>query len=82
MKQATFFATITDTTPGIVAALLARAGDDDPATASTGTDPGQAPASTATFSVPSRSRMLLGDSAQPGVGRPWRAPASPKAATS
>ena len=30
MRQATFFATITDTTPGIVAALLARAGDDDP----------------------------------------------------
>ena len=43
MKQATFFATISDTTPGIVAALLARAGDD-PATASTGT-----------FSVPTRS---------------------------
>ena len=57
MKQATFFATITDTTPGIVAALLARAGDDDPATASTGThpDPDQAPASTGTFSVPTRS---------------------------
>ena len=32
MKQATFSATITDTTPGIVAALLDRA--DDPTTAS------------------------------------------------
>ena len=38
MKQATFSATITDTTPGIVAALLARAGDD-PATASTASRP-------------------------------------------
>ena len=58
MKQATFFATITDTTPGIVAALLDRAIEDPAtatATASTGTDPDQAPASTGTFSVPSRS---------------------------
>ena len=57
MKQATFFATITGTTPGIVAALLDRAGDDNPA-ASTGTDPEQAPASTGTFSVPARSGIL------------------------
>ena len=43
MKQATFFATITDTTPGIITALLARA-DGDPATASTATaPPDQAP---------------------------------------
>ena len=58
MKQATFFATITDTTPGIITALLARAGDDDPATASNGTppDPDQTPPiGTGTFSVPSRS---------------------------
>jgi site-specific DNA recombinase len=33
MKQATFFATITDTTPGIITALLARASNDDPGTA-------------------------------------------------
>ena len=57
MKQATFFATITGTTPGIVAALLDRANDDDPATATVGTDPDQAPASTGTFSVPTRSGM-------------------------
>jgi hypothetical protein len=34
MRQATLFATITDTTPGIITDLLARTGDDpDPATA-------------------------------------------------
>jgi hypothetical protein len=30
MRQATIHATITDTTPGIITALLTRAGDDDP----------------------------------------------------
>jgi len=55
MKQATFFVTITGTTPGIVATLLDRAGDNDTATAGTSTDPDQAPASTSTFSVPTRS---------------------------
>jgi site-specific DNA recombinase len=62
MKQATFFATITDTTPGIVAALLDRAGDNDPATATAvtaSTDPDQAPANTSTFSVPPRSGISL-----------------------
>ena len=38
MRQATFHATITDTTPGIVTALLARAGGD-PASAETGPAP-------------------------------------------
>ena len=38
MKQATFFATISDTTPGIITALLDRA-NDDPATASTTSGP-------------------------------------------
>ena len=33
MRQATFFATITDTTPGIITDLLARAGDDNPGSA-------------------------------------------------
>ena len=42
MKQATFFATITDTTPGIITALLDRA-SDDPATASTSSGPGPGP---------------------------------------
>lgn len=39
MNQATFNATITDTTPGIITALLARA-SDDPATPSTGSPAG------------------------------------------
>jgi hypothetical protein len=34
MRQATFFATITDTSPGIITDLLTRASDDDPATTS------------------------------------------------
>ena len=41
MKQATFFATISDTTPGIITALLDRA-NDDPATASTASRPHEA----------------------------------------
>ena len=56
MKQATFFATITDTTPGIVAALLDRAGDD-PATASTTSGSDEATTGTDTFSVSPRSAI-------------------------
>ena len=43
MNQATFFATITDTTPGLVTELLTRAGDD-PASAVTGPVLTQTPA--------------------------------------
>ena len=47
MRQATFRATITDTTPGIVTALLARAGNDPAsqaaATPATSTDTSAAP---------------------------------------
>jgi DNA invertase Pin-like site-specific DNA recombinase len=69
LKQATFFATITDTTPGIIAALLTRAAGD-PASASaaypdtsaaTGTGPaanGDHATSTGTFSDLARLPML------------------------
>lgn len=39
MRQATIHATITNTTPGIITALLARAGDDDPTGAAADADP-------------------------------------------
>ena len=39
MRQATIYATITDTTPGIITDLLTRASDDDPATAHPGPPP-------------------------------------------
>jgi hypothetical protein len=59
MKQATFHATITDTTPGIVAALLTRAGDDSTTTSPA---PGTATATTATSTnpAPARSSGQLG----------------------
>jgi len=53
MRQATFNATITDTTPGLITDLLARASDDPTAT---DTKPDQVPAiSSDTFSVSSRT---------------------------
>jgi hypothetical protein len=46
MNQATFFATISDTTPGLITDLLTRASDDptSAATASTGTGQTETPA--------------------------------------
>ena len=74
MKQATFFATISDTTPGIITALLDRA-NDDPATASTTSGPHEATTSTGTFSVSPRSaisvKTLPGSLVSAG-GTAWR----------
>jgi hypothetical protein len=76
MKQATFFATITDTTPGIITGLLARASDDDPAAAYPGSSqaassaapaPGADHASTSTFSGLARLPILR--KTRPNLGR-------------
>ncbi len=75
LKQATFFATITDTTPGIITELLTRAAGDDPAataTAAPGTTPAGMPTTSSdTFSGLSRHpirgkspRIPSGSSAQ------------------
>ncbi|MGO9779949.1 MAG: hypothetical protein ACLPKE_28235 [Streptosporangiaceae bacterium] len=65
MRQATFHATITDTTPSIVKALLARAtGSHTPATSTATSDkppPAQTPASRPgqrSMRIPTRPRTL------------------------
>ena len=60
-RQATFHATITDTTPGIVTALLARATDRHaPATSTTDSD--RATTSTNTSTLPVRCPEAFGQS--------------------
>jgi hypothetical protein len=59
MKQATFWATITDTTAGIVAGLLTRASNDPASTASTGTPDHTPVTSHDTFSVSPRTVASL-----------------------
>ncbi len=67
MNQATFNATITDTTPGIITALLTRASDDDPATASDGSPAGTDPA-TSTNAHHGPSQKLWGSVHAPMCG--------------
>ena len=71
MKQATFFATITDTTPGIIANLLTRATDDDP-TAAAGTATSTASAAPAPSANHTTSSDQFSDSARLPILRKTR----------
>ena len=73
MKQATFFATITDTTPGIVTGLLARAGND-PATRQHRHGPGPGPRQHRHVFGSTTYRDAAGNSAQLDAGTPSSLP--------
>ena len=90
-RQATFRATITDTTPGIVASLLTSAGDDPATAASTGTTsaPGPVPVTSHdTFSVSPRTGIPVRGETEKGAavgssssGQPNCRPGIPSAAS-